>query len=303
MRLVNRSGNRPSHEGAAAKLDDSLAVCRVAGFRKFLLRGDTDFSQTEHLDRWHEQGDVTFCFGLDVTPLRHMYADDLPESAWKPLKRPPKYRVKTKPRKRPERVKQQVVEARGFKDIRLVDEEVAEMPYRPVACRHTYRLIIVRKNLEVSEPRQGRLFEDYRYRFYLTNDWDSMPEEIVFTANDRCQQENVLAQLGACRALHAPVDDLVSNNAYMLMASLAWNLKAWLALSVPEPSGRWKDAHAEQKRRLLTMEFRTFVNSLIRLPAQIVRTGRRLLVRLLGWNEWQPVLLRLAKQLRRPLRC
>jgi hypothetical protein len=302
MRLVNRSGNRPSHEGAAAQLDQSIALCREAGFRKILLRGDTDFSQTTHLDRWDDDG-VTFCFGLDVTALRHMHVDDLPESAWKPLKRPPKYQVKTKPRRRRKRVKQQVVEERGFKDIRLIDEEVAEMPYRPVACRRDYRLVIVRKNLVVSEPRQQRLFDDYRYHFYLTNDWDSPVEAIVFTANDRCQQENVLAQLGACRALHAPVDNLLSNNAYMLITSLAWNLKAWLALSLPGASDAEAADKSEPKRSLLTMEFRTFVNSLVRLPAQIVRTGRRTIVRLLGWNEWQPVLLRLAARLRRPLRC
>ena len=237
LRLVNRSGNRPSHEGAAAKLDESLALCRDAGFRKVLLRGDTDFSQTRHLDRWHEQKGVTFCFGLDVTAQRHIWADDLPKSAWKPLERPPKYQVRTRPRKQRERVKQQVVEERGFKDIRLVDEWVAEMPYRPAACRHTYRLIMVCKNLEVSEPPQQRLFDDYRYFFYLTNDHNSTPEEIVFTANDRCQQENLLAQLKSVRALHAPVDNLLSNNAYMLITSLAWNLKAWLALSLPESSG------------------------------------------------------------------
>lgn len=200
LRVVNRPGNRPSHEGAAAKLDESIALCRAAGFKKILLRGDTDFSQTQHLDRWHEQQGVTFCFGLDVTPLRHMYADDLSESAWKPLKRPAKYRVKTNPRKRRERVKQQVVEEGGFKDIRLVDEEVAEMPYRPVACRHTYRAVVLRKNLEVKEPRQGRLFDDYRYFLYLTDDWESSVEQVVFNANDRCQQENLLAQLAACRA-------------------------------------------------------------------------------------------------------
>jgi hypothetical protein len=303
LRLVNRSGNRPSHEGAAAKLDESMVLCRTAGFRKILLRGDTDFSQTQHLDRWHEQEGVTFCFGLDVTPLRHILADDLPEAAWKPLERPAKYQVQTKRRARPERVKQQVVEQRGFKDIRLVDEWVAEMPYRPSACRHTYRLVIVRKNLEVSEPKQQRLFDDYLYFLYLTNDEDSAPEEIVFTANDRCQQENVLAQLNAVRALHAPLDNLLSNNAYMLITSLAWNLKAWLALSLPEPSGPGKAMQAEQKRGLLTMEFRTFVNSLMRVPAQIVRTGRRLAIRLLAWNQWQSVFLRLAARLCRPLRC
>jgi hypothetical protein len=304
MRLVNRSGNRPSHEGAAAQFDESIDVCRAAGFRSIRLRGDTDFSQTQHLDRWHEQG-VAFCFGLDVTPLRHVLADELPETAWNPLERPAKYQVRTKPRQRPERVKQQIVEEREFKDIRLVDERVAEMPYRPVACRQPYRLVVLRKNLEVSEPRQQRLFDDYRYFLYLTNDWESTPAEIVFDANDRCQQENVLAQLNAVRALHAPLDNLLSNNAYMLITSLAWNLKAWLALSLPEPCGFGKVKQAEQKRKLLTMEFRTFVNFLMRVPAQVVRTGRRLVIRLLAWNEWQPVFLRLAARLcRRPsLRC
>ena len=86
------------------------------------------------------------------------------------------------------------MEQRGFEDIRLVDEWIAERPYRPVACERDYRLVILRKNLKVSEPRQQRLFDDYRYFLYITNDWDSTPEEIVFDANDRCQQENVLAR-------------------------------------------------------------------------------------------------------------
>ena len=162
LRLVNRSGNRPSHEGAAALFDECLELCRGAGFRSILLRGDTDFSQTQHLDRWHEQGDVRFVFGLDVTAGRHIDADDLPATAWKPLSRPPRTPSvpKSRRRARPARVKQQIVEERGFKDIRLLDEEVAEMPYQPVACRHTYRLIILRKNLKVSEPQQGQLFDD-----------------------------------------------------------------------------------------------------------------------------------------------
>ena len=303
LRLVNRSGNRPSHEGAAVRIDESIALCRAAGFRSIRVRGDTDFTQTQHLDRWHEKG-VKFCFGLDVTPQRHILADDLPESAFQQLKRPAKYVVQTKPRKRPERVKQQIVEQRGYTDIRLVDEWVAETTYRPVACRRDYRLVIVCKILKVRERGQQQLLDDYRYFLYLTDDWESTPEEIVFDANDRCQQENILAQLNAVRALHAPLDNLLSNNAYMLITSLAWNLKAWLALSLPEPCGFEKDKQAEQKRGLLTMEFRTFVNSLMRVPAQIVRTGRRLVIRLLAWNEWQPVFLKLAARMRRrPLRC
>jgi len=302
LRLANRPGNRPSHEGAAPLLDECIDLCRTAGFRRVLLRGDTDFSQTRHLDRWHEQGDVTFVFGYDCTDKLHVEADDLPGTAWKRLSRPPKYTVKTKSRARPEPVRQPIAEERGFKDVQLVEEWVAEMPYRPVACRHTYRLIVVRKDLRVSEPRQGRLFNDYRYFFYITNDRDSTPAEIVFSANDRCQQENVLAQLKACRALHAPVDNLYSNWAYMLMTALAWNLKAWLALRLPAPSGRWQAQQEAEKQTLLKLEFRTFVNDWLRIPCQVLRTGRKLVLRLLAWNKWQPVFFRLAAQFHRPLR-
>jgi len=308
LRLINRSGNRPSHEGAAEQFEECIALCRAAGFKSILLRGDTDFSQTQHLDHWHAQGDVRFVFGLDVMPSGHIQADDLPNSAWKLLKRPARYEVQTKERARPERVKQQIVEDRQFKDIRLVDEWVAERPYQPTACQHIYRLVIVRKNLEVSEPKQGRLFDDYRYFFYLTNDWESTPEQIVFSANDRCQQENLIAQLAAVRALHAPVDNLLSNEAYMLMTSLAWNLKAWLALSLDVSRGRARVEQQAQKQQLLGLEFRTFANYFLCLPAQVVKTGRQIIVRLLAYNTWQSVFFRLAaklhsEQLTRPRRC
>jgi hypothetical protein len=312
LRLINRSGNRPSHEGAAALFDEGIELCRAAGFRKIVLRGDTDFSQTKHLDGWNQQQDVRFVFGLDVTARHHVDIDDLPTSAWSLLKRPPKYKAQGKPRARPERAKQQIVEERGFKDIRLVSEEVAEMPYRPVACQIAYRLVIVRKNLIVNDPLQNRLFDDYRYFLYITNDWESTPPEIVFSANNRCQQENVLAQLAAVRALHAPVDNLLSNEAYMLMTALAWNLKAWLALALPEatiedqPKQRGKKGASRQlseKHRLLGMEFRTFVNYFLRIPAQVVKTGRRIVVRLLAYNRWQPVFFQLAARFTRPGRC
>jgi len=302
LRLVNRPGNRPSHEGAAPLLDECIQLCREAGFRKIVLRGDTDFSQTAHLDRWHEQGDVEFVFGYDCHPSLHLRADDLPESAWKPLERQPKYTVQTQPRAKPPRVNQRIVEQRGYKDIRLVDEWVAEFDYRPTACRHTYRMIVVRKNLAVSEPRQGRLFDDYRYFFYITNQTEPTPAQIVFSANDRCDQENLLAQLNACRALHAPVNDLLSNGAYMLMTSLAWNLKAWLALWLPVENGRWRERHQAQQQTLLSCEFRTFVNRLMRVPCQVLTTGRQLVLRLIAWNDWQPLFFRLADALTSPRR-
>lgn len=302
LRLVNRPGNRPSHEGAAAQLDEAQALCRAAGFRRIRMIGDTDFSQTERLDRWHDEG-VLFTFGLDVSQSVWLKLEELPQSAWKKLIRPPRHVPQAAPRGRRERVKQQVVEERGFKDIQQVDEWVAEMKYRPAACRREYRLVVVRKNLMVNEPKQNRLFSDYKYFVYITNDWDPTPTEIVFSANDRCDHENKLAQLKALRALHAPLNTLLSNWAYMLITSLAWNLKAWMALSLPASPGRWHDKHAQEKERLLRMEFRTFVNAFLRIPCQVVKTSRKIVHRLLAWNHWQPAFFRLAAHVTRPLRC
>lgn len=302
LRLANRPGNRPSHEGAHVYFDQAIGVCRAAGFRRIRVCGDTDFSQTAYLDAWHDQG-VLFTFGLKVSAPLWLRAEDLEKMAWKPLVRPPHYLPKGAPRGRRERVKQKVVEERGFKDIRQVDEWVAEMNYRPAACRREYRLVLVRKNLIVSDPKQGRLFPDYRYFFYITNDRDSTPAEVVFFANDRCNQENVLAQLRAVRVLRVPLNTLLSNWAYMLITAQAWNLKAWMALSLPAPQGRWRENQQVEKQRLLRMEFRTFVNIFVRIPCQIVKTGRKIVHRLLAWNRWQAVFFRLTGHLARPLRC
>ena len=121
---------------------------------------------------------------------------------------------------------------------------------------------------------------------------------MVLKANGRCDQENVIAQLkGGVHALTAPVDDLVSNWAYMVMASLAWTLKAWAALLLPEEPRHAAEHRAEQ-RTLLRMEFATFRAAVIELPCQIVRGGGRLIYRLLSWNPWQGALLRLVERLR-----
>jgi Transposase DDE domain group 1 len=298
LSLVNRSGNRPSHEGAAAYVDRALAVCFHGGFRRVLLRGDTDFSQTEHLDRWHADPRVRFLFGYDARPNIEALAAALPARAWRPLERPARYQVRTQPRARPDNVKEALVVARQFENVRLRAEAVAEFNYRPTACTHTYRMIVVRKNLSVAKG-EALLFDRIVYFFYLSNDWTSEADELVFAANGRCDQENLLAQLkGGCRALRAPVDGLESNGAYMLMTALAWNLKAWWALALPEEPGRWRERHRAEKAWVLGLEFKTFVQAFVRLPCQVLRTGQKLVYRLLSWNPHQTILFRLLDVLR-----
>jgi len=297
LSIVNRPGNRPSHEGAAELVDQTLPVCFRGGFRRALLRGDTKFSQSEHLDRWDDDARVRFLFGFEALPNLKAIADDLPARAWRPLRRPARYTVKTTPRQRPDNVKEAVVVAREFENQRLQSEEVAEFNYRPGACRKTYRMVVVKKNISV-EKGEKLLFDRVVYSFYITNDWVSEADEVVFSANDRCDQENVLAQLGGgVRALRAPVDNLESNWAYMVMTALAWNLKAWWALTLPERPGRYQEKHRAEKRWVLRLEFKAFVNAFVRLPCQIVRGGRELIYRLLGWNPHQPIFFRLVDAL------
>jgi hypothetical protein len=93
-----------------------------------------------------------------------------------------------------------------------------------------------------------------------------------------------------------PVDTLLSNWVYMVMAALAWTLKAWFALRLPE-TGRWATTYRREKRLVLRMEFKTFLNAFMRVPVQVVYTSRRLIFRLLAWNPWQHVFLRGVDQL------
>ena len=292
--LLNRSANRPSHEDAHVYLDKSIALCRQAGFRRITLRGDTDFSQTKHLDRWDE-AHVGFVLGIDAMANLVARAEALPAEAYGELERPARP-IRTLPRQARERHRERVVSERQFKTLKLMGEEVAEFAYQPTACTKSYRVIVLRKKL-VAEKGQQWLFEPDRLFFYITNDRVRSAAEIVFLANDRCDQENLIAQLkGGVKALSNPVDTLVSNGAYMVMASLAWSLKAWAALLLPE-SGRWAEKHRAEKRLLLRMEFATFCVAMIQMPCQIVRSGRRLVYRLLSWNPWQGVFFRLLDRL------
>lgn len=299
--LVNRSGNRPSHEGAPERFEQAVALCERAGFRKVSLRGDTDFSLTSELDGWDDRG-VGFVFGFDARANLVAIAEKLPKTHWKRLRRPEKHEAKSDSRTKPENEREKVVEERGYTNLRLRWEDVAEFEYQPTSCRKSYRMVALRKRIDVRKG-QERLWEEYRYFFYITNETNKSVEEIVFESNARCDQENLIEQLkNGVRSLRAPSNTLVSNWAYMVMASLAWSLKAWFALMLPE-DGRWKKKHTEEKKCVLRMEFKSFLNAFIRIPAQVVRGGRKILLRLLSWNPWQHIFLRAVEAFERPISC
>ena len=272
--LVNRPGNATSQSGSVEWIDRAIDLVRpVAG--RVTVRGDTDFTHTAQLDRWNEQG-TRFILGFDANPKLVGLAQALPASAWQRLERLPKYHILTEPRTKALRYKEQIVVQREFENQKLVGEDLAEIEYQPGNCAYPYRVVILRKNISLQKGERA-LLDEVRYFFYITNRTDRA-EKIVGLANGRCDQENVIEQLkNGVNAMRMPVNDLVSNWAYMVIAALAWNLKAWYGLLVP---------NRERGLELVKMEFRRFLQAVMLVPCQVVRTARRVIYRLLGYNSW-----------------
>jgi hypothetical protein len=287
--------NRPSHEGVVGYYDRAIALCRQAGFTEIRLRGDTDFSLTAQFDRWDDDN-VQFVFGYDARANLIKQADGADDELYHELAARTERQIATQQRTRPRNVKDEIVRDRNYKVLRQTAEDVVEFSYRPGNCKRDYRVVALRKNLSV-ERGENVLFCEYRYFFYITNDRTMTADEVINQARQRCNQENLISQLkSGVRALHAPVNTLHANWAYMTMAALAWTLKAWCALLLPV-TPRWAERHNEQRRRLLTMDFRTFLTAFIEIPAQILTTARRVRWRILAYNPWLSAFFRLIDTL------
>ena len=292
--IANRPGNNNSQQGAAPYFDKAIELCRQAGFSDILLRGDSDFSQVRHLDRWHQAG-VRYIFGYRGFKNIRGHADSLENHEWQRLNRKAEvlFEQQDRVRRRKQaRVKAAIVKARKYKLLRLKSEDLAEFSYQPTGCQAPYRMVVLRKNISVEKGDQA-LFDEIRYFFFITNDFEMLQWDVVRESNDRCNQENLIEQLkNGARALHAPVNTLNANWAYMVMASLAWTIKAWMALSMPV-SPRWRVRHEREKRIWLRMELKRFRDEVLCVPAQILRSGRRVIVRLLSTRAQTATLLRL----------
>ena len=154
---------------------------------------------------------MKFILGLDAHSKVVGLAQALPESAWQPLARVPKYTILTEPRAKGFRHKEQIVIERGSENQKRMGESVAELEYRPAQCQSSYRLVILRENISVQRGEQA-LLEAVPYFFHLTNRRGLKLPQVVGLANGRCNQENVIAQLqNGVNAMRLPVRDLVSN--------------------------------------------------------------------------------------------
>ncbi|MBS4727640.1 IS1380 family transposase [Mycobacterium sp. SM1] len=271
--LVNRPGNAPSHAGAAQWIDKAIELVTPHAAR-VCLRGDTDFSLTAHFDRWAKQ--VDFVFAMDASAALRSRAEALAEACWTPLQRPAAAPPRSgQQRRREPNHKRRIVAERGYVNLELNGEDVAEFTYQPGKCGRPYRVIALRKNISKTRGEQA-LIDEVRYFFYITTRTDLTPAQVVACANDRCDQENVIEQLkNGVNALRVPLYDLVSNWAHMVIAALAWNIKSWFAMMLH---------HKADRRDWINMEFRRFCTQVILIPAMIIRRARAITVRIIGYH-------------------
>ncbi|MCH7926293.1 MAG: transposase [Planctomycetes bacterium] len=148
------------------------------------------------------------------------------------------------------------------------------MPWTPLGSSKTYRLIIRRQLIEHYEGQQF-LFEEYRYRYIETNLPPSMStQEVIDQTYERCDQENIVEQMGSgLAAWRMPVAEFAGNCAWLEIARLAWNFAKWIAfLALPVEVLRWK--------------WKRFRQAWVFLAAQVTKRGRQVIVRLSGSHRF-----------------
>ena len=270
--IINRTGNSPSHLGSALWLDKALDLTEGT-FKKIFVRGDTDFSLSDNFDKWDRR--CTFIFGMDARENLKKLAGSIPESDWQLFEKQPR-NIKTRARKRPENVKAQVVKKRQFKNLETACEHISEFEYKPGKCKKPYRMIVLRK--KINEFKGERLlFDDIRYFFYITNDWHKTTGQLVEFYRKRADHENDIDQLKhGVHAMENPSDSLNANWAYMVIASLAWDLKAWYGMLMP---------YRALGLSIIRMEFKRFVQTFIKIPCLILKIGRAIKYRIIGYNN------------------
>jgi hypothetical protein len=269
LRLVNRPGNAPSAEGAAEQLEGLMPMLR-SRFREVLIRGDAAFARQDLFDVC-EAHDACFAIVSGEQSNFPGLAERLPEGAWKRF-RPRAERARRasaggRRRKRRPNLRRRQARRRKKRDLRLMKQWVAEIPYRPSPSPSTYRLVIRRQLIQEAD-RQGELFELWRYRYVLTNLRGRSAEEVLDLTYQRCDQENVIEQLkNGIAGMRLPTGELLSNAAFLACARLAHNLKCWLAqLALPSETVRW--------------QWKRFRQAFVYIAAHVVKHARQVQVRL-----------------------
>lgn len=228
---INRSGNETSGAKGAYLLGRNLEHVKKY-FSKVTVRGDTKFGRTDILELCRQQKvRVCVCWPSHQSVVK--LADELPENAWRDLDRGSESDEDVAKRKKRPNLRRRKAHKHGYTDKKLKREQVAEFTYQPTRNKKkmstTYRMVAIRKQIEVAG--KTGLFDQYEYRFILSDRYDlSLPETVRY-AYRRCNQENLIEQAkNGVSAFRMPTGNLLANEVWMTTGMLAHNFKSWMCL-------------------------------------------------------------------------
>ena len=279
LKVVNQPGSARSSDAAAAALKEVLPQVK-RHFRNAIVRGDTDFDRADIFNAVIDKG-AYFAIGGRVYSKRAALAEAIAEKAWKPFFPRAQRKERGEPSRRvyTRNWRRQKAAEHGYRRLRTVKQWLSEIAYQPHGLGSACRMIVRRILIEETDG-QGALFTHFRYRLVLTNLPRSYtPQQVIDLSYQRCDQENVIEQFGqGIAGWRMPVAEFMGNSAWLQIARLAWNLGKWIAqLALPSEVVRW--------------EWKRFRRHFVYIAAKVLKSGRRLVVRLAGSHRFLPDIL------------
>lgn len=279
LKVVNQPGSARSSDAAAEALKEVLARV-LRHFGNALVRGDSDFDRCDIFNAVIDEG-AYFAIGGRVYPNRAALVEAIAEKNWQPFFPRAEREERGEPSRRvyTRNWRSQKAAERGYRRLRTVKQWLSEIDYQPHGLDAACRMIVRRVLIEETDG-QGALFTHFRYRLVLTNLPRSYTaREVIDLTYQRCDQENVIEQFGqGIAGWRMPVAEFRGNSAWLQIARLAWNLGKWIAqLALPSEVVRW--------------EWKRFRRHFVYLAAKVLKSGRRLVVRLAGSHRFLPDIL------------
>jgi hypothetical protein len=279
LKVVNQPGSARPSDAAAKALREVLPQVR-RHFRHALVRGDTDFDRSDIFTTAMDEG-AYFAIAARLYPKRAALAQAIAEENWKAFVPRAERAKRSGPsrRGRTANFRRQKAAERRYRRLRTVKQWVSEIDYQPPGLSAACRMIVRRVLIEETDG-QGALFTHFRYRLVFTNLPRSYtPGQVVDITYQRCDQENVIEQLGqGIAGWRMPVAEFMGNSAWLQIARLAWNLGKWIAqVALPKEVVRW--------------EWKRFRRHFVYIAAKVLKSGRCLVVRLAGSHRFLPDIL------------